>query len=251
MTDLFAPCMQLTGRDGNATLLLVCIIVRMPEAKAQHNGYSWIARLALEWCAETGLSEKQYHRKIKKLRQLGLVKTQQHLFGENVTHLRLEGAALELVPAQAQPGTKAQANPVLPAAGKAVLTGTGIPEFENSPKAGHPSSSGSGEPTPPALRDPMIPGIGNPAGEKLGNKWQKSAHAKKTAAKPGAKPFGHGWLPAAASGQSQSPASGNSPRIGNTTSRESRNWGTLKAARSWPVVSASLPKAGIPELGIP
>ena len=50
----------------------------------------------------------------------------------------------------------------------------------------------------------MIPGIGNSPGEKLGNKWQKLAHAKKTATKP----LGHGWLKSAASGQSQSPAGG-------------------------------------------
>jgi hypothetical protein len=107
MTEPFAPCMQLTGRDGNATLLLVCIIVRMPEAKAHHNGHAWIARPAAEWWAEAGLSKKQYLRTIAKLRDLGLVETQQHLFGENVTHLRLAGAALELLPAQAQTGTEA------------------------------------------------------------------------------------------------------------------------------------------------
>ena len=96
--------------------------------------------------------------------EYGLVKTEQHLPGEkNVTHLRLDGPALELVPAQAQPGTKAQGNSVLPAAGKAVLTGTGIPKSGNPPGAGDPSSSGSGEPTPPASGDPVIPGIGNPS----------------------------------------------------------------------------------------
>ena len=124
-TDLFAPCMQLTERDGNAALLLLCILARMPEAKAQHNGHAWIARSAADWCAETGLSEKQYPRKVKKLRDLGLVATEQHLFGDkNITHLRLLGAALELVPAQAQPGTEALGKPDLPAPGKAVLTGT-------------------------------------------------------------------------------------------------------------------------------
>jgi hypothetical protein len=115
---------------------------------------------------------------------MGLVKTEQHLFGENVTHLRLEGPALELVPAQAQPGVMAQGNPVLPAAGKAMLTGTGIPKSGNLPGTGDPLLSGSSELTPPASDDPAIPGIGNPPGEKLGNKWQKLAHAKKTATKP-------------------------------------------------------------------
>ena len=55
------------------------------------------------------------HRTIAKLRQLRLVKTEQHLPGEkNVTHLRLEGAVLEFVPAQAQPGTEALASPTVP-----------------------------------------------------------------------------------------------------------------------------------------
>ena len=55
------------------------------------------------------------HRTIAKLRQLRLVKTEQHLPGEkNFTHLRLEGAALEFVPAQAQPGTDAPGKPTFP-----------------------------------------------------------------------------------------------------------------------------------------
>ena len=140
MTDLFAPCMQLTGRDGNATLLLLCILARMPEAKAQHDGHAWIARSAADWWAEAGLSAKQYPRKVKKLRDLGLVATEQLMFeGKNITHLRLLGAALELVPAQAQPGTEAPGKPAFPAPGKAVPTGIENPYI---PKSGNLAASG-------------------------------------------------------------------------------------------------------------
>ena len=63
----------------------MCILSSLPKAEAQHNGYSWIAKSALEWCTETGLSLKQYHRTIAKLRQLGLVQTEQHLPGESMS----------------------------------------------------------------------------------------------------------------------------------------------------------------------
>ena len=166
MASLIARCQKLTERDARAALLLLSILDWLPKAKAQHNGHVWIAKSALEWCTETGLSLKQYHRTIAKLRQLGLVKTKQHLPGEkNVTHLRLEGAALELVPAQAQPGTEAPGKSDLPASGKAVLTGNGnpdIPKSGNLAASGDPLSSGSEQPTPPASGDPVIPGIGNP-----------------------------------------------------------------------------------------
>jgi hypothetical protein len=183
MTDLFAPCMQLTGRDANAVLLLMCVV------------YAWIARPAAEWCAETGLSLKQYYRAVAKLRQLGLVATEQHLFGDkNITHLRLVGAALELLPAKAQPGAEVPGQPGLASTGKPVPAGNGnrgIPKTGKptpsdgtlasrtgkvEPPAAHSASLSGGkkpagpatslggeEPTPPASGNPGIPKIGHPA----------------------------------------------------------------------------------------
>src|SRR4051794_26101228 len=158
--------MQLTGRDGNAALLLLCILARMPKAKAQHNGHAWIARSAADWRAEAGLSMQQYHRAVAKLRDQGLAVTEQHLFGDkNITHLRLLGAALNLVPAPAQPATEAPAQPELPAPSKAVLTGTEnsyIADGGNLAASGGPLSSGTKQPPPPASGGLGIPETGKP-----------------------------------------------------------------------------------------
>jgi DNA-binding MarR family transcriptional regulator len=82
--------MALTKGDRNAAMLLCRILFWWPQAKTRFGGQRWIAKSAAEWQAETLLSRGQYERAIAKLRQLGLVVTEQHLHNDRaITFLRL------------------------------------------------------------------------------------------------------------------------------------------------------------------
>ena len=86
---LIAKCHAAT-KNANAAILLYRIAFWMPKAKVSHGGLKWVANSASQWCRETGLSFDQYRRAIARLKTLGLVETEQHLFGgKNVTHVRL------------------------------------------------------------------------------------------------------------------------------------------------------------------
>ena len=70
----------------------------------------WIAKSAEVWCKETGCTYDQYRRAIALLRKLGLVQTEQHLFGgKNITHVGLteKGAAISAA-TQLQNGAEPQ-----------------------------------------------------------------------------------------------------------------------------------------------
>jgi hypothetical protein len=62
----------------------------MPKAKIHRSGVYWVAKSAKTWQEETGLSKKQYETALCLLKRLGLVVSEQHLFGgRNITFLRL------------------------------------------------------------------------------------------------------------------------------------------------------------------
>jgi hypothetical protein len=86
---LIARC-RVATKNTNAAVLLYRIAFWMPKAKVSHGKLKWVANSASQWCQQTGLSFDQYRRAIALLKTLGLVKTEQHLFGrKNVTHVRL------------------------------------------------------------------------------------------------------------------------------------------------------------------
>lgn len=86
---LIAKC-HVATKNANAAILLYRIAFWMPKAKVSHGALKWVANSASQWCQQTGLSFDQYRRAIALLRTLGLVETEQHLFGgKNITHVRL------------------------------------------------------------------------------------------------------------------------------------------------------------------
>jgi hypothetical protein len=107
---LITLCCEAAGGDAHAGILLYRIIFWMQKAKVVHHGVKWIAKSAETWCEETARTFDQYRRAIALLRKLGLVQTEQHLFGgRNITHVRLteKGAAISAA-AQLQDGAEPQ-----------------------------------------------------------------------------------------------------------------------------------------------
>ena len=95
--NLIARTRIATG-DGNASALLQRIAHWMPQATKVFGGELWTTKTALDWCADTGLTPKEYKTAIARLRRLGLVVTEQHLCGsKNVTHVRLTEAGRQVV----------------------------------------------------------------------------------------------------------------------------------------------------------
>lgn len=87
---MVACAMSATGRNSNASLLLLRIVHWSKYARIQFGGHLWVVKSAAEWCAETGLNSKQYERAIYLLRQKNLVITEGHLFANKyTTHARL------------------------------------------------------------------------------------------------------------------------------------------------------------------
>jgi len=72
----------------------------MPKARREFGGHLWIAKSALDWCAETGLSFGKYRRAMDLLKSpsLGLVEVERHKFGgQTITHVRLTAAGRKVV----------------------------------------------------------------------------------------------------------------------------------------------------------
>ena len=84
-----AACLAVTEGDFRAAALLHQIRYWFSKARAAFNGKRFIAKTAAEWSAETGISLSQYHRAVRKLKDLGIVETEQHIFaGRAQTFLR-------------------------------------------------------------------------------------------------------------------------------------------------------------------
>jgi len=84
-----AACLAVAERDFRAAALLHQIRYWFDKAGASFNGKRFIAKTAAEWSAETGLSLSQYHRAVRKLKDLSVVETEQHIFaGRAQTFLR-------------------------------------------------------------------------------------------------------------------------------------------------------------------
>lgn len=94
---LLARCVLAT-KNKNAGQLLYRIHFWMSKATVEHHGRKFVANSAEQWCAQTGLSYDQYRRAIARLRKLGFVETEQHLFGrKNVTHVRITALGFEAI----------------------------------------------------------------------------------------------------------------------------------------------------------
>ena len=99
MTNLIARCTAVTG-SANAGNVLMRIAYWMPKARREFGGHLWIAKSALDWCAETGLSFGKYRRAMDLLKSpsLGLVEVERHKFGgQTITHVRLTAAGRRVV----------------------------------------------------------------------------------------------------------------------------------------------------------
>ena len=97
--NLGARCMELAEGHPHAALLLMRILFWMPKATVRHGGHTFVAKSRQEWAVEAGTSPEQCKRAMAVLRRLGLVATEQHKFGgRNITHVRLMGHALALLP---------------------------------------------------------------------------------------------------------------------------------------------------------
>ncbi|MCH7645337.1 MAG: hypothetical protein IH974_10940 [Myxococcales bacterium] len=82
-------CLALAQSDFRAAALLYQIRYWHGKARVWLGGHRWIAKPAAVWAAETAMSESQYKRALRKLKDLGIIETEQHLFGsKNLTHLR-------------------------------------------------------------------------------------------------------------------------------------------------------------------
>jgi hypothetical protein len=97
--NLGARCRELAEGHAHAALLLMRILFWMPRATVRHRGHTFVANSRQEWAVEAGISFDQCKRAFAELRRLGLVATEQHKFGgRNITHVRLTGRALALLP---------------------------------------------------------------------------------------------------------------------------------------------------------
>jgi hypothetical protein len=97
--NLAARCMELAEGHAHAALLLLRILFWMPKATVRHGGHTFVAKSRQEWANEAGISFDQCKRAMAELRRLGLVATEQHKFGgRNITHIRVTGRALALLP---------------------------------------------------------------------------------------------------------------------------------------------------------
>ena len=97
MTNLMARCTEAAGSHPAGNLLMR-IAFWMPKAKITIGGHRWVANSAAQWCAQAKLSPQQYKDAIARLRRLGLVITEQHLFGRrNITHVRLTCRGMAIV----------------------------------------------------------------------------------------------------------------------------------------------------------
>jgi hypothetical protein len=106
--NLLARCMELVEGHAHAALLLMRILFWMPRATVRHGGYTFVAKSREEWAVEAGISFDQCKRAMAVLCSLGLVATEQHKFGgRNITHVRVTGRALALLPAAAERCTSA------------------------------------------------------------------------------------------------------------------------------------------------
>lgn len=82
-------CFALAQRDFRAAALLYQIRYWYEKSKPWIGGHRWIAKAAAVWAAETAMSLSQYHRGLRKLKDLGIIETEQHHFGpKNLTYLR-------------------------------------------------------------------------------------------------------------------------------------------------------------------
>jgi hypothetical protein len=102
-----AACLAVAEGDFRATALLHQIRYWFDKARASFNGKRFIAKTAAEWAAETGLSLPQYNRAVRKLKDLGVIETEQHLFAcraqtflRPITYLGLPAVALTPPPEQ-------------------------------------------------------------------------------------------------------------------------------------------------------
>ena len=82
-------CSALAQGDFRAAALLYQIRYWHEKASVWFGGHRWIAKTAAVWAAEIAMSVSQYHRALRKLKDLGLIETEQHFFGSKTpTHLR-------------------------------------------------------------------------------------------------------------------------------------------------------------------
>jgi hypothetical protein len=106
MTNLIAKCHVATG-NLPAAILLMRIAFWMPKATREFGGHLWIAKSALDWCAETGLSFPKYRRAMALLKgpKLGFVVVERHKFGtQTITHVRLTAVGRQAVGMKETPG---------------------------------------------------------------------------------------------------------------------------------------------------
>ncbi|MCH8330652.1 MAG: hypothetical protein IH946_04615 [Bacteroidetes bacterium] len=82
-------CFVLAQGDFRAAALLYQIRYWHEKARVWLGGHRWIAKAAVVWAAETAMSLSQYHRALRKLKDLRIIETKQYPFGsKNLTHLR-------------------------------------------------------------------------------------------------------------------------------------------------------------------
>lgn len=93
MLNPIARCMAATGRSSTATLLMLRLNYLENHSKlsgVKKHGERWIVFSQQQWCAETGMTLKQYTKALSLLKTLGLVDTRVYLFsGALTTHMKL------------------------------------------------------------------------------------------------------------------------------------------------------------------
>jgi len=106
VAQAYLPLSQCAQKAGGplAGLLLFRIQHYLGIAKVQRHGFRWVANTRAFWCADTGMSLKQYKRVIKVLVSKGLVVTKVMRFaGVAMTNIRLAEGAPVGGPVGAQP----------------------------------------------------------------------------------------------------------------------------------------------------
>ena len=138
MLNIIARAMSATGHHATAAILLYRINYWIRFAKIERNGTLWIAKAAQDWCAETGLTPKQYETAIAHLRKRGLVLTEQHLFGgKNISHVQLTEKWTTMGdPTEGVPDDPLQGAPEYPQTGELYIKGDTKWEIHN----GHTSA---------------------------------------------------------------------------------------------------------------
>jgi hypothetical protein len=96
-----------------AAVLLQRIIHWSKYMRIWQGGKLWIVKSAKEWCADTGLSFKQYNTAIASLRDDGLVITESHLFNnKSCTHTRITPKLITILGAPDDPGADGVDDPI-------------------------------------------------------------------------------------------------------------------------------------------